>query len=112
MATSSTPRPLPPPPETRDDFRIAIICALKEERDTVEALMTRDFKDEDKSYGKRENDDNIYTCGELGGKPVVLVKPNRMGTTSTKDLARGLHMSFLKILYVRTGRKGLARSFG
>ncbi|KAK3621176.1 hypothetical protein LTR56_022974 [Elasticomyces elasticus] len=41
----------------------------------------------------------MYTCGELGGKPVVMVTPIRMGTTSTKDLARGLHMSFLKILY-------------
>jgi hypothetical protein len=31
-----------PGPSSRDDFAIAIICALPEERDTVEALMKRD----------------------------------------------------------------------
>ncbi|SMR58378.1 unnamed protein product [Zymoseptoria tritici ST99CH_1E4] len=88
---------LGPPPANRDDFEIAIICALPEERDTVEALMTRDFKSEGKTYGKVQNDDNIYTTGVLGNKPVVLVAPRAMGTTNTRDLARGLKISFQKI---------------
>jgi nucleoside phosphorylase len=90
----------PPPPASRDDFAIAIICALPEERDTVEALMTRDYKGEGHPpYGKVPGDDNIYTVGEVGGKPVVLVAPRNMGTTNTRDLARGLNISFRNILY-------------
>ncbi|SMR61359.1 unnamed protein product [Zymoseptoria tritici ST99CH_3D1] len=90
---------LSPPPATRDDFETAIICALPEERDTVEALMTRDFKSEGKIYGKLENDDNTYTLGVLGNKPVVLVAPRDMGTTNTRDLARGLKISFSKVTW-------------
>jgi nucleoside phosphorylase len=87
------------PPASREDIAIAIICALPEERDTVEALMTRDYKDEGQRYGKVRGDDNSYTVGELGGKPVVLVAPRDMGTTNTRDLARGLHISFPNISY-------------
>jgi hypothetical protein len=85
MATLQAQRP--PLPASRDDFAIAIICPLPEERDTVEALMTRDFKDEGHSYGKVPGDDNSYTVGEIGGKLVVLVAPRNMGTTNTRDLA-------------------------
>ena len=95
MATSQRP----PLPASRDDFAIAIICALPEARDTVEALMTRDFKDEGHSYGKVPGDDNSYTVGEIGGKPVVLIAPRNMGTTNTRDLARGLRISFPTISY-------------
>jgi nucleoside phosphorylase len=97
MATSHAQRPSPP--ESRDDFSIAIICALPEERDTVEALMTRDYKNEGQHYGKVRNDNNTYTVGEFGGKPVVLVAPRDIGTTNTRDLARGLHISFPNISY-------------
>lgn len=97
MATSHAQRSSPP--ASRDDFAIAIICALPEERDTVEALMTRDYKNEGQHYGKVRNDNNSYTVGELGGKPVVLVAPRDMGTTNTRDLARGLHISFPNISY-------------
>lgn len=97
MAMSNSTRPSPP--ASRDDIAIAIICALPEERDTVEALMTRDYKGEGQRYGKVNGDDNSYTVGELGGKPVVLVAPRDMGTTNTRDLARGLRISFPSIMY-------------
>jgi nucleoside phosphorylase len=61
--------------------------------------MTRDYKDEGHSYGKISGDDNAYTVGEIGGKPVVLVAPRNMGTTNTRDLARGLRISFPNISY-------------
>ena len=97
MASPAAQRP---PPATRDDFAIAIICALPEERDTVEALMTREYRAEGHPpYGKTPGDDNVYTVGEIGGKPVVLVAPRGMGTTNTRDLARGLKISFRNILY-------------
>jgi hypothetical protein len=85
-----------PGPSSRDDFAIAIaiICALPEERDTVEALMKRDYRDERQRHGKVRADDNSYTVGELDGKPVVLVAPRDMGTTNTRDPARWLRVSF------------------
>ncbi|KAK5688955.1 hypothetical protein LTS10_000935 [Elasticomyces elasticus] len=88
-----------PEPTSRDDFHIAILCALEEERDTVEALMDADLSEERQSFGKARNDDNMYTYGKLGGKPVVLVTASRMGTTTMKEVASGLHMSFFNILY-------------
>ena len=97
--TASFATPQDPPPASRGDFEIAVICTLPEERAAVEALMTRDYKNEGKQYRKVQNDDNVYTTGELGGKPVVLVTPRGMGTTNTKDLARGLKISFPRILY-------------
>ncbi|KAK0274720.1 hypothetical protein LTR35_011502 [Friedmanniomyces endolithicus] len=86
-------------PKSRDGFQIAIICALPEERDTVENIMTAHFKDPKRPYGKAQGDDNVYTLGELGGKPVVLVAPRGMGKLNTRDLARGLRISFPNILY-------------
>lgn len=93
-------RPLPPsPPSSRAGFKIAVICALPEERDTVEALMTKDYRNDGIDYGKANGDENSYTLGELGNKAVVLVAPRAMGTTNTRDLARQLRFSFPNILY-------------
>ncbi len=94
MATSHAQpsRPL----ASRNDFEVAIVCALPEERETVEALMTKHFRSEGYTYGKAKGNDNSYTLGLLGGKPVVLVAPRDMGTTNT---ARGLHISFPNIMY-------------
>lgn len=87
------------PPSTRDEFNIAVICALPEQRDTVEALMTRDYRDERRRYGKAAGDENSYTLGELGGKPVVLVAARDVGVTNTRDLARQIRFSFPNISY-------------
>lgn len=61
--------------------------------------MTRDFKEEGHRYDKVPGDDNRYSVGEIGGKPVVLAAPRKAGTTNTRDLARGLRISFPKISY-------------
>ena len=49
------------PPKDRDGFEIAIICALKLERDAVEELMEVDFKEEGRTYGRASQDRNAYT---------------------------------------------------
>ncbi|KAK1050998.1 hypothetical protein LTR74_016902, partial [Friedmanniomyces endolithicus] len=60
--------------------------------------MMRYFKSEGRRYGKARGDKNAYTTGVLGGEIVVLVAPRDMGTTNTRDLARGVRISFPKIL--------------
>lgn len=61
--------------------------------------MTNDYRDSGVRYGKAVGDENSYTLGELGGKPVVLVAPRDMGNTNMRDLARQLRLSFPSILY-------------
>jgi nucleoside phosphorylase len=82
------------PPTTRDSFQIAVICALPEERDAVEKAMTRDYKGEGHVYGRAQGDDNHYTTGELGRKPVVLATPSNTGTVNISHLAVNMRQSF------------------
>ncbi|KAK4897868.1 hypothetical protein LTR49_027931 [Elasticomyces elasticus] len=86
---AATHAPLSRPPSSREDFQVTVICALPEEPDTVEAVMMMHFKSEGRTYSKARGEDNTYTTGVLGGKLVVLVGPRDMGTTNTRDLARG-----------------------
>jgi nucleoside phosphorylase len=84
-------------PRDRDGFEIAIVCALKLERDAVEALMEVDFKEEGRTYGKASRDRNAYTTGVLGGKAVVLAYPRDMGTLNAATVATELRSSFRNI---------------
>lgn len=86
-------------PTCRDDFEIAVICALPEERDAVEATMTLGFKEHGLKYGKQCGDQNQYTLGLVGGKPVVLVCLSDMGTLKALDCARMMATSFPRIAY-------------
>lgn len=95
-----TPPPLLPAPNSRDSFQIAVICALPEERDAVEAAMTRDYKGEGRMYGKVGGDVYSYTTGELGRKPVVLATPRNMGTINTSHLVTNMRYSFPNLIWV------------
>lgn len=93
--------PIPtPPPASRDAFQIAIICALPEERDAVETAMTRDYKGEGHVYGRAQGDDNHYTTGEFGRKPVVLATPRNIGTINTSHLVTNMRHSFPNLVCV------------
>ena len=85
------------PPRSRDDFEVAIICALKLERDAVEALMEVDFKEQGRTYGKASQDRNAYTTGVLGEKAVVLAYPRNMGTLNAATVASDMRYSFRNI---------------
>ena len=86
-----------PPPRNRDDFEIAIVCALKLERDAVEAVMGVDFKEQGRAYGKASQDRNAYTTGVLGGRAVVLAYPRDMGTLNAATVASDMWYSFRNI---------------
>ncbi|KAI5248107.1 hypothetical protein E4T43_01469 [Aureobasidium subglaciale] len=87
-------------PAGREGFQIAIVCALPEERDAVEMAMDKDYKSEGRIYGKAAGDDNHYTTGELGGKPIVLAVPSNVGTVNTRHLVVNMRHSFPSLLYV------------
>lgn len=71
-------------PSRRDDFQIAIICALQIEADAVEALFDN-YWDGEPHYGKLSGDSNSYTHGSIGPHNVVLVHLAGMGKVHASD---------------------------
>ncbi|OAL35725.1 hypothetical protein AYO20_05106 [Fonsecaea nubica] len=84
----------PPRPRSRDDFEIAIICALVLERNAVEALLEEEYETDGFSYGKAAGDLNAYTTGRLGNQHVVLTYMPSMGIASSAAVAANLCTSF------------------
>ncbi|EXJ80944.1 hypothetical protein A1O3_07232 [Capronia epimyces CBS 606.96] len=84
-------------PHDRDDFEIAIICALPIERDAVEVLLEAEYETDGFSYGKAARDPNAYTTGRLGNQDVVLAYMPGMGTISAAAVAANLRISFKRI---------------
>ncbi|EED14887.1 conserved hypothetical protein [Talaromyces stipitatus ATCC 10500] len=84
-------------PRSRDEFEIAIICALPVERDAVEALLEVEYETDGLSYRKAEGDMNTYTTGRLGNHHVVLAYMPGMGMVSAAAVASNLRISFRNI---------------
>lgn len=87
----------PLPPRNRDDFKVAIICALPSEAENVQAVFDRCWSGEGKQYGKTLGDQNSYTTGLIGEHNVVLVHMPGMGNSSAAAVASSLRASFVKI---------------
>lgn len=84
-------------PKTRDEFEIAIICALPVERNAVEAFLEVDYEADGFSYKKAEGDPNTYTTGRLGNQHVVLAYMPGMGMVPAAAVASNLRSSFKNI---------------
>jgi nucleoside phosphorylase len=84
-------------PNNRDGFEIAIVCALRKERDAVEALLDEEYETDGFSYGKAAQDPNAYTTGRLGNQHVVLAYMPNMGKVNAAAVASNIPHSFQKI---------------
>jgi nucleoside phosphorylase len=84
-------------PESRDDFRVAIICALPLEADAVLDLFDQHYDNDGSKYGKQEGDTNTYTTGRFGPHDVVLVHMPGMGVNNASMVASKIRLSFRKI---------------
>ncbi|KKP00536.1 hypothetical protein THAR02_07376 [Trichoderma harzianum] len=80
-------------PRSREDFQIAIICALPLEYDVVSLLFDK-FWDDDESYGRARGDMNSYTNGRMGQYDVVLVLLPNMGTVAAAGAAASFRSSY------------------
>ncbi|KAJ6445618.1 Casein kinase II subunit beta-2 [Purpureocillium lavendulum] len=81
-------------PSHREDFEIAIICALPLEYDAV-CLVFDEFWDEDgEAYGRASGDYNTYTTGRIGKHNVVLVLLHRMGKATAAGAAASMRLSY------------------
>ncbi|KAM5341799.1 hypothetical protein ACJ41O_014830 [Fusarium nematophilum] len=104
----------PPKPTTRDDFEIAIICALTLEADAVIAQFDHHWDEDDhRAYGKARGDPNAYSVGVIGHHNVVLAHLPGMGKVAAGNIAAFCRMSFpnVKIALV-VGICGGAPSYG
>ncbi|KAK2736498.1 nb-arc and tpr domain protein [Colletotrichum kahawae] len=92
-------------PQHRDDFEIAVVCALPLESDAV-ALIFDEFwgGGGGQGLGRAPGDQNTYTNGRIDDHNVVLVHLPNMGKVSTAAAAAGLRSSYTRLkLAVLTG---------
>lgn len=71
-------------PASRDDFDIAIICALKLEFDAVSLVFDEFWDDGGDQYGRAHGDSNAYVTGRIGKFNVVatLLGMGKINSTS------------------------------
>ncbi|RAH46266.1 Pfs, NB-ARC and TPR domain protein [Aspergillus brunneoviolaceus CBS 621.78] len=84
-------------PRSRDDFAIAIICALPLEAEAVEALFDKTYDRLGKHYGKQRGDANAYLNGRIGKHDVVLCYMPGVGKGSAAAVASSLLVSYTSI---------------
>ncbi|KAL7789789.1 purine and uridine phosphorylase [Trichoderma ceciliae] len=89
-------------PASRDDFHVAIICALPSEADAVTLLFDQFWDEESDPYGRANGDTNTYITGRLGKHNVVLAVLPSMGTNSAAAATASLRSSYnsLKIAFL------------
>ncbi|KAK4867782.1 hypothetical protein LT330_006665 [Penicillium expansum] len=81
-------------PASRDEFEIAIVCALPLEYNAV-SLLIDEFWDEDCDYyGRANGDPNTYTTGRIGKFDIVLVLLPNMGKVSAAGTSASLRSSY------------------
>lgn len=80
-------------PASRDDFRVAIFCALPTEAAAVRAVLDHCWdSDGGAPYGQASGDQNAYTAGMVGEHNVILVHMPGMGKShAAKSAANCLH---------------------
>ncbi|KAL4928317.1 uncharacterized protein BDV17DRAFT_264698 [Aspergillus undulatus] len=83
-------------PSSRNDFEIAIICALPLENNAVLCSLDEVWLDAPTHYGLRraEGDESSYVFGRSGRHAVVVVVLPRMGKAASSTAAQSLKMSF------------------
>jgi nucleoside phosphorylase len=81
-------------PSRRDEFEIAIICALPLEYDAVSLLFDELWDEDGDQYGRAAGDDNSYTTGRIGKYTVVLALLPHMGKANAAGAAASIRSSY------------------
>lgn len=84
-------------PKSRNDFAVAIICALPLEADAVDGLFDETYDRLGQYYGKQSRDANAYINGRIGKHNVVLCYLPGMGKGSAASVASSLQISYTSI---------------
>ncbi|KAK1655254.1 hypothetical protein BDP81DRAFT_456348 [Colletotrichum phormii] len=81
------------PPRRREDFTVAVICALPLEFDAVELAFDELWEESDLGLGKAADDENNYMLGRIGKHNAVLVVCG-MGKVNAANATARLRSSF------------------
>ncbi|TEA18272.1 hypothetical protein C8034_v011442 [Colletotrichum sidae] len=81
-------------PTRREDFGVALICALPLEFDAAVLTLDEIWEDDEHHYGKAPGDHNHYTFGRTGRHNVVLLLLPNMGKSSSASACASLRHSF------------------
>ncbi|KXX74715.1 Aminodeoxyfutalosine nucleosidase [Madurella mycetomatis] len=89
-------------PSRREDFQIAIICALPLEYDAVSLLFDQFWDEDGEQYGRAPGDTNTYTTGRIGKYDVVLALLPNMGKAAAAAAAASVRSSYpgLKLAFL------------
>ena len=82
---------------SRDDFRVAVICALPLEADMVTRVFDVKYKDRRKDFGKAEGDRKVYTTGVIADHNVLLIQMPDVGKIKAIAAAIEARISFRHI---------------
>ena len=83
----------PAKPNDRNDFTVAVICALPLEYDAVSYIYDEFWDEDGDQYGRADGDTNSYTTGRIGDHNVVLALLPRMGKANAASAAASLRSS-------------------
>lgn len=88
-----------PRPTGRQDFTIAIFCALPLEASAVRTAFDENWSDRGcpYKYGKTDGDTNAYSFGRIGNHNVALVHLPGMGKVSAASAATSVRSSFPRL---------------
>ncbi|GIJ90992.1 hypothetical protein Asppvi_009957 [Aspergillus pseudoviridinutans] len=86
-----------PRPTSRDQFRIAILCALRVESEAVETIFDELYEENDNRFGQDPSDENIYRNGRIGHNYVVLVYMAGIGKCKAMTTTLHLKLSYPQI---------------
>ena len=84
-------------PSCREDFLLAIICALKLEFDAVSLIFDQFWDEDGESFGRVDGDTNIYTTGRIGNHDVVLALLPNMGKAAAAGTAASFQASYTNL---------------
>ncbi|KAF5250113.1 hypothetical protein FANTH_4666 [Fusarium anthophilum] len=86
-------------PRSRDEFQVALICALPLEANSVLSLFDHHWDEEDgiPRIGKARGDPNSYSLGIMSGHNVVLAHPPGIGIIAASTIAAFCKLSFTRI---------------
>ncbi|PVI04461.1 purine and uridine phosphorylase [Periconia macrospinosa] len=81
-------------PFQRDEFEIAIICALPLEFDALCLLLDERWDEDGDQYGRAAGDNNIYHTGRIGKHPVVIVLLSAAGKAHAAGTSASMRSSY------------------
>ncbi|RBQ71590.1 hypothetical protein VDGD_09488 [Verticillium dahliae] len=94
-------------PRSRNDFEVAIVCALPLEFDAVALLLDQTWSEKVDRYGRASGDRNRYVTGRMGDTNVVVLLLAKVGKASAARATEGLRFSFPRVrLVLLTGTCG------